>query len=71
MDRMDCQFLMALCTWVHYNTFVKMDTISVPKMIYMFHTLNSVEQTEFLMRISEGVSSNLSEECLSYNPIEG
>ena len=34
MDRMDCQLLMALCTWVHYNTFVKMATVSVPKMIY-------------------------------------
>jgi len=48
MDRMDCQFLMALCTWVHFNTFVKMDTISVPKMIYMFNSLNDIEQREFL-----------------------
>lgn len=51
MDRMDCQFLMALCTWVHYNTFVKMATISVPKMIYMYNMLSSQEQKEFLEAI--------------------
>jgi len=53
MDRMDCQFLMALCTWVHYNTFVKMATISVPKMIYMYNNLNELEQKEFLDKIIE------------------
>jgi len=53
MDRMDCQFLMALCTWVHYNTFVKMATISVPKMIYMYNNLNDVEQKEFMEKIIE------------------
>ena len=39
MDRMDCQLLMALCTWVHYNTFVKMATVSVPKMIYILFSV--------------------------------
>ncbi len=53
MDRMDCQFLMALCTWVHYNTFVKMATVSLPKMIYMYNNLNDLEQKEFLKRITE------------------
>lgn len=53
MDRMDCQFLMALCTWVHYNTFVKMATISVPKMIYMYKLLKESEQEEFLAMITE------------------
>jgi phosphatidate cytidylyltransferase len=52
MDRMDCQLLMALCTWVHYNTFIKMATISVPKMIYIFNSLNDVEQREFLKKIA-------------------
>jgi len=52
MDRMDCQFLMALCTWVHYNTFVKIATISVPKLIYMYNQLNYLEKKEFLESIS-------------------
>jgi len=53
MDRTDCQFLMGLCTWVHYNTFVKMATISVPKMIYMYNLMKASEQMEFLQKISE------------------
>eukprot|EP00550_Attheya_septentrionalis_P010703 CAMPEP_0198301354 /NCGR_PEP_ID=MMETSP1449-20131203/51271_1 /TAXON_ID=420275 /ORGANISM="Attheya septentrionalis, Strain CCMP2084" /LENGTH=491 /DNA_ID=CAMNT_0044003411 /DNA_START=165 /DNA_END=1640 /DNA_ORIENTATION=- len=53
MDRMDCQFLMALYTWVHYNTFVKMATISVPKMIYMYNLLTESEQVEVLQRITQ------------------
>uniref|UniRef100_A0A7S0KWZ6 phosphatidate cytidylyltransferase n=1 Tax=Asterionellopsis glacialis TaxID=33640 RepID=A0A7S0KWZ6_9STRA len=51
MDRVDCQFLMALCTWVHYNTFIKMATVSVPKMIYMYKLLSPSEQMEFLEKI--------------------
>ena len=51
MDRMDCQFLMALCTWVHYNTFVKIATISVPKLTYMYHQLNDEEKKLFLESI--------------------
>jgi len=53
MDRFDCQLLMALCTWVHYNTFVSMATVSVPKMLYMYNLLNESEQGEFLTRITE------------------
>jgi len=56
MDRMDCQFLMALCTWVHYNTFVKMATVSVPKMIYMYNLLKESDQVEFLEKITEMAS---------------
>lgn len=52
MDRMDCQFLMALCTWVHYNTFVKLATVSVPKLAYLFSLLSQKEQEEFLELIA-------------------
>ena len=52
MDRMDCQFLMALCTWVHYNTFVKISTISVPKLTYMYNQLSDFEKKEFLESVS-------------------
>jgi phosphatidate cytidylyltransferase len=52
MDRMDCQFLMALCTWVHYNTFVKLATVSVPRLTYMYSLLSEQEKKEFLQSIS-------------------
>ena len=53
MDRMDCQFLMALCTWVHYNAFVKMATVSVGKLLYLFKMLPVGEQAEFLQKAAE------------------
>ncbi|GMH46393.1 hypothetical protein TrRE_jg10776 [Triparma retinervis] len=53
MDRMDCQFLMALCTWVHYNAFVKMATVSVGKLLYLFKMLPQGEQDEFLSKAAE------------------
>eukprot|EP00522_Entomoneis_paludosa_P009503 CAMPEP_0172444146 /NCGR_PEP_ID=MMETSP1065-20121228/4237_1 /TAXON_ID=265537 /ORGANISM="Amphiprora paludosa, Strain CCMP125" /LENGTH=148 /DNA_ID=CAMNT_0013194569 /DNA_START=216 /DNA_END=662 /DNA_ORIENTATION=- len=56
MDRMDCQFLMALCTWVHYNTFVKLATVSVPKLSYLFSLLSQDEQDEFLSLLMKKAS---------------
>lgn len=53
MDRFDCQLLMALCTWVHYNTFVKMTTVSVPKVMYMYSLLKESEQAEFFEKIAQ------------------
>lgn len=50
-DRLDCQFLMALCTWVHYNTFVKLATVSVPKLVYMYQMLSTEEQQAFVEEI--------------------
>jgi phosphatidate cytidylyltransferase len=52
MDRFDCQFLMALCTWVHYNTFVKLATVSVPRLTYLYSLLGEQEKKEFLKSIS-------------------
>ncbi|CAB9501589.1 Phosphatidate cytidylyltransferase 1 [Seminavis robusta] len=60
MDRMDCQFLMALCTWVHYNTFVKIATISVHKMTYMYNQLTEEEKREFLESITLVATKNKS-----------
>lgn len=62
MDRFDCQLLMALCTWVHYNTFVKMATVSVPKMIYMYNLLRENEKVEFLEQITLLSEQSWSEE---------
>jgi len=52
MDRLDCQLLMALYTWVHYNTFVSMSSVSVPKALYMFNLLSEDEQADFLNKIT-------------------
>eukprot|EP00536_Pseudo-nitzschia_multiseries_P003133 jgi/Psemu1/252375/estExt_Genewise1Plus.C_440105 len=50
-DRLDCQFLMALYTWVHYNSFCRLTTISVPKLIYHYNLLSTLEQKQFLEAI--------------------
>jgi phosphatidate cytidylyltransferase len=52
MDRMDCQFLLALYTWVHYNTFVKLATVSVPRLTYLYSMLTEQEKKEFLRGIA-------------------
>ncbi|KAL7506666.1 hypothetical protein ACHAWX_000663 [Stephanocyclus meneghinianus] len=51
MDRFDCQMIMALFTWVHYNTFIKITTVSVAKMLYMYKLLPEKDREEFLKRI--------------------
>ena len=51
MDRMDCQFLMALYTWVHYNAFVRLSTVSVPKLVYLFSLLSKEEKEAFMRQI--------------------
>lgn len=50
-DRFDCQFLMALCTWVHYNSFCRMTTISVPKLVYHYNMMSPMEKQQFLAAI--------------------
>ena len=50
-DRFDCQFVMALCTWVHYNSFCRMSTISVPKLVYHYNLMSLVEKQQFLEAI--------------------
>lgn len=53
MDRFDCQLIMALATWVHYNTFVKITTVSVSKLLYMYKLLGEEERKQFLEKISQ------------------
>lgn len=43
----------ALCTWVYYNTFIKMATVSVSKMIYMYNLLSPQEKAEFMETIKQ------------------
>jgi len=52
-DRFDCQFLMALYTWVHYNTFIRMATVSAPKLVYMYSMLSDEEKRAFLEAIAK------------------
>jgi len=50
-DRLDCQFLMALYTWVHYNSFCRLTTISVPKMVYHYKLMSDTGKQQFLEAI--------------------
>lgn len=45
------QFIMALYTWVHYNAFVRLSTVSVPKLVYMFSLLSEEQKDEFLLAV--------------------
>ena len=45
--------IMALFTWVHYNTFIKITTVSLAKMLYMYKLLKIEDREEFLSRIVE------------------
>ena len=56
-DRLDCQFMMALCVWVHFNTFIRATTVSVPKLIYFFNMMTSEEKLAFLQEILPDDSS--------------
>lgn len=56
MDRMDCQLIMALYTWVHYNTFVRITSVSVPKMLYMFNLMKESEQQQFYSQITANMT---------------
>jgi len=58
-DRMDCQFLMALCTWVHYNSFVRLATVSVPKLAYMYSLLSEAEKKEFMAAVGKSKKMDL------------
>lgn len=54
MDRMNCQFLMTLCTWVHYNTFVEMENcVGASNELHVRHFFNELEQLEFLEQITK------------------
>ena len=53
MDRFDCQLIMALATWVHYNIFVKITTVSVSKLLYMYKLLGEDERKQFLEKITQ------------------
>lgn len=51
MDRFNCQMIMALFIWVHYNAFIKIMTVSVAKILYMYKLLPEKDREEFLKRI--------------------
>lgn len=44
-------------TWVHYNTFVKLTTVSVSKLLYMYKLLGDEERREFLEKITQIATS--------------
>jgi hypothetical protein len=46
---------MAFYTWIHYNAFISLSSISVHKLTYLFSQLSKPDQDEFLRRIGAGV----------------
>ena len=68
-DRLDCQFLMALCTWVHYNSFCRMTTISVPKLVYHYNMMSVTEKKQFLEAIVPTASFDNSSENYDGGPL--
>ena len=57
----DSYLSVALCTWVHYNTFVSMATVSVPKLIYLYNLLGDSQKAAFLdyARVQQGTTGSL------------
>ncbi len=54
MDRLDCQFIMALYVWVHCNTFI---ATSVTSIIGTVSVLQPVQQIDFLLQLKEHLIS--------------
>lgn len=62
MDRMDCQFLMLLCTWIHYSTFVAGNLSEAQieaKLLSTFMLLSPDRQEHIFQRLMQTLGSNL------------
>jgi phosphatidate cytidylyltransferase len=62
MDRMDCQFLMLLCTWIHYSTFVAGNLSEAQieaKLLSTFILLSPDRQEHIFQRLMQTLGSNL------------
>jgi len=55
MDRLDCQFIMLLCTSIHLETFVRFTEASVASVMDMISQLSTAEQEEVLAKLSKVV----------------
>lgn len=56
MDRFDCQFVMFLCTFVHYRTFCT-PPVSIDALLASAARLSPIEQQEFLTRLQKQLLS--------------
>eukprot|EP00928_Gymnodinium_smaydae_P013319 TRINITY_DN14869_c0_g3_i2.p1 TRINITY_DN14869_c0_g3~~TRINITY_DN14869_c0_g3_i2.p1 ORF type:complete len:439 (-),score=96.37 TRINITY_DN14869_c0_g3_i2:58-1374(-) len=52
MDRMDCQFLMLLCTYVHYNTFIRETFYTEAQIVGIVASLPSDAREQLLRRLN-------------------
>jgi|UniRef100_A0A7S4G6V5 phosphatidate cytidylyltransferase len=57
MDRFDCQFLMQLCSSVHYATFVEVAVLTVPFVIKQLDQLSTDEQNQVLRYLKERLNA--------------
>uniref|UniRef100_A0A7S1F9U0 phosphatidate cytidylyltransferase n=1 Tax=Noctiluca scintillans TaxID=2966 RepID=A0A7S1F9U0_NOCSC len=59
MDRMDCQFLMLLCTYVHYRTFMKKHDFTADQLLGIIRTLQVPSQDYILRNLADGLNRTL------------
>jgi len=57
MDRMDCQLLMLLCTYVHVKSFVPQYELDEEQLFSMITTLPMQSQQRILQRLTEALAS--------------
>merc|ERR1712048_1460653 len=59
MDRMDCQLLMLLCTYVHYVSFIQETPLDEEQLFALVTALPVKKQTHLLQRLTESHSAAL------------
>merc|ERR1712139_392981 len=56
-DRMDCQFIMLFCTYVHYRTFIRVLPMTVEQLSKSMSALSGPEQLTLLSELQALVSA--------------
>lgn len=62
MDRMDCHFLMLLCTWIHFNTFMTNNLAEAQietKLVQTFRLVPEHRQVEMFQRLLQNFNSTI------------
>jgi phosphatidate cytidylyltransferase len=57
MDRMDCQLIMLLFTWVHFNTFIKSQMTTIPRLLASASLLPLSDQRELYQLLGKQIAT--------------
>ena len=57
MDRMDCQLIMLLFTYIHFNTFVKSQMATVSRLLASASLLGVTEQQELYKLLGRQIAT--------------